>query len=81
MQKQKIIDSIADVLEITAEEVAALDEEEPLSEHGMDSLHFIQLVVLIEEALDIEILDSDLLIENFSCKNKISATLEKYLKP
>ena len=71
MQKQKVINSIATIL----------DEDEPLSDHGMDSLHFIQMIVLIEEALGIEILDSDLLIENFSCKKRIYATLEKYLKP
>lgn len=78
--EQKITESIANVLNISPEDVATLGEEELLSEHGMDSIAFIQMIVLIEEALEIEILDSDLLIENFSSKKKISETLQKYLE-
>ena len=79
-QEQKIIDCIANVLNISQEDVDALGEEELLSEHGMDSIAFIQMIVLLEEALEIEILDSDLLIENFSSKKKIFETLQKYLE-
>lgn len=78
--EHKITESIANVLNISQEDVDALDEEELLSEHGMDSIAFIQMIVLLEEALEIEILDSDLLIENFSSKKKISETLQKYLE-
>jgi len=78
--EQKITESIANVLNISPEDVAMLGEEELLSEHGMDSITFIQMIVLLEEALEIEILDSDLLIENFSSKKKISETLQKYLE-
>lgn len=78
--EQKITESIANVLNISQEDVDALAEEELLSEHGMDSITFIQMIVLLEEALEIEILDSDLLIENFSSKKKIFKTLQKYLE-
>lgn len=79
-QEQKIIDCIANALEITSDDAVTLGEEELLSEHGMDSITFIQMIVLLEEALEIEILDSDLLIENFSSKKKILETLQKYLE-
>lgn len=45
---------------------------------GMDSLLFIQLIVLLEAVYSIEIDDEDLLIERFSTINKIIHTLEKY---
>ena len=79
LEVQKITDCISDVLKLLSEEVVALGEEEPLAEYGMDSISFIQLVVLLEEVLEIEIFDSDLLVENFSSKKRISETLEKYL--
>lgn len=47
---------------------------------GMDSLLFIQLIVLLETAYSIEIDDEDLLIERFSTINQIIHTLEKYEK-
>lgn len=50
----------------------------PLSEYGFESLKFIQFVLLIEETFDIEVLDSDLLMENFATINQILRTLEKY---
>ena len=50
----------------------------PLSEYGFESLKFIQFVLLIEETFDIEVLDSDLLMENFATINQILCTLEKY---
>ena len=78
--EHKITESIANVLNISQEAVDELGEEALLSEHGMDSIAFIQMIVLLEEALEIEILDSDLLIENFSSKKKISETLQKYLE-
>ena len=78
--EQKITESIANVLNISPEDVATLGEEELLSEHGMDSIAFIQMIVLLEEVLEIEILDSDLIIENFSSKKKVFETLQKYLE-
>lgn len=45
-----------------------------------DSTRFVQMIVLLEEALEIEILDSDLLLEKFMSKKSIFETLEKYLE-
>lgn len=50
----------------------------PLSDFGFDSLKFIQFVLLIEDTCGIEILDSDLLMENFATVDRILQTLEKY---
>lgn len=50
----------------------------PLSDFGFDSLKFIQFILLIEETCGIEILDSDLLMENFATIEQILQTLEKY---
>ena len=50
----------------------------PLIEHGLDSLTFIRFILLLEEELDIEILDSDLMIEKFATLELILQTLDKY---
>lgn len=80
MIKHTIYIYIAQALECSLEEVILLDEDALLAEHGMDSIRFIQMIVLLEEALKIEILDSDLLLEKFKSKKSIFETLEKYLE-
>ena len=80
MLEQKIIECIASALECPVEEIAELDEETLLAEQGMDSIRFIQMIVLLEETWGIEILDSDLLLEKFKSKKSIFETLEKYLE-
>lgn len=77
---QSVVECIANALERSPAEVAELDEEMPLAEQGMDSIRFIQMIVLLEETLGIEILDSDLLLEKFKSKKSIFETLEKYLE-
>lgn len=77
---QSVVECIANALERSPAEIAELDDEMPLAEQGMDSIHFVQIIVLLEEALEIEILDSDLLLENFKTKKVIFETLEKYLE-
>ena len=74
----RINNCIADALGMTQDEAKALPADAKLTECGMDSIHFVQMIVLFEETLEIEILDSDLLIENFESKTKIAETLEKY---
>ena len=63
---------------MTPEDITALDEEALLTDKGLDSIQFVQMIVLLEESLEIEILDSDLLLDNFNSKKKIIETLEKY---
>lgn len=79
MDKEKIIALLAEELEITAEELKAC--EEPLTEVGLTSLKFISFLVKVEEALGIEVLDSDLLFENFLTLDKLFETLKKYVAP
>ena len=77
---QSIVECIANAMERPTADIAELDEETLLAEQGMDSIRFIQMIVLLEETLGIEILDSDLLLEKFESKKSIFETLEKYLE-
>lgn len=78
MDKQKIITLLAKELEVSPAELEKHEAEAPLSEIGFTSLKFISFVVTLEEAFGIEILDSDLMFENFLTTEKIFATLQKY---
>ena len=76
---EKIITLLNQLLEDS--QIEPITEESvntPLSDLGFDSLKFIQFVLLIEETCGIEILDSDLLMENFATVDQILQTLEKY---
>ena len=77
---KSVVECIANAMDRPTADIAELDEEMLLAEQGMDSIRFIQMIVLLEEALEIEILDSDLLLENFKSKKAIFETLEKYLE-
>ena len=77
---QSVVECVANAMGRPTTDIAELDEETLLTEQGMDSIRFIQMIVLLEDALEIEILDSDLLLENFKSKKAIFETLEKYLE-
>lgn len=79
MDKEKIISLLAAELEISAEELRACEGE--LTDVGLTSLKFISFIVKLEEALGIEVLDSDLLFENFLTLDKLFETLKKYVSP
>lgn len=49
---------------------------EDLSEYGMDSMLFIQMVVSIEEEFECEIPDSKLLISEMNTVNKVIEVLK-----
>ena len=53
----------AEILEIDAAEIS---DTAPLAELGFDSLSYINFIVEVEMKYNIEVLDSDLFIENFS---------------
>ena len=78
MNKQKIIALLAEALEVLPEELEKYQSETPLTEIGLTSLKFISFIVKLEEVFDIEILDSDLLLENFLTTDKMFLTLQKY---
>ncbi|MDM5335687.1 acyl carrier protein [Fictibacillus enclensis] len=46
---------------------------------GIDSMSFIRVIVLIEEALNIQIEDEDIRIEYFNSINNITELLSKYV--
>ena len=78
MDYEKIYGCLAQVLELECDEIINLSIDAKLSEKGLDSLHFIQMIILLEETFDIEINDSDLLISNFETIENIFKTLTKY---
>lgn len=51
-----------------------------LSEHGMDSVMFIQIIVAIEEAFSCEIPDTKLLIPEMNTPQKILDVLKTVLE-
>lgn len=78
MNKQKIIALLAEALEVLPEELEKYQSETPLTEIGLTSLKFISFIVKLEEAFDIEILDSDLMFEKFLTTKNMFETLQKY---
>lgn len=68
---------LSDVLDCSTESIT---DTVPLADLGFDSLRFISAVVKIESKYDIEILDSDLLFNNFKDVLSICGTLKKYFE-
>ena len=73
--KEEIKSILSDILECPADEIT---DEIPLSDLGYDSLKFISTIVEIESKYGIEMLDSDLLPDNFKDVLSICETLKKY---
>ncbi|MBE6693914.1 MAG: HAD-IIIC family phosphatase [Ruminococcaceae bacterium] len=76
MDNKKIVELLAGELEISPAELENYKSE--LNEIGLTSLKFISFIVKLEEKFDIEILDSDLLMDNFITIDKLFGTLKKY---
>ena len=74
--KKEIRELLSSVLECSQDII--FDDTE-LSDIGYDSLKFITSIVRMEAKYNIEILDSDLDIENFKNVASICETLKKYL--
>ena len=75
--KEEIKSILSDILGCPTEEIT---DEIPLSDLGYDSLKFISTVVEIESKYNIEVLDSDLLPDNFKDVSSICETLKKYFE-
>ena len=73
-----ILDILASVLEMDAAKLAELPPDTALSDLGLTSITFISIIVKVEEAFDIEVLDSDLLLDHFATIEKMMQTLSKY---
>lgn len=79
MNQNKILNILSDILEIDTDTLTALDKDKNLLDLDFSSLKFITFIVAVEEEFGIEILDSDLIFNNFSTLNKITHMLKKYL--
>ena len=75
MNKTEIKEIVKKVLSITE-----IEDSADLREMGMESVQLVGLIVELENKYDIEILDSDLLIDKFSSIDVIFDTLQKYCK-
>ena len=79
MDKNKVYEIVSDVLKISERELKDYCPSSSLEPLGYDSLNFIKIVVALEEAFDLEILDSDLLLNNFDTFDHIFEMLNGYL--
>lgn len=77
---ERICDTLSEILEQDPITIYNLPLDEELISLGFDSLKTIHFLVSIEESFNIEFLDEDLLVENFSTIQKIIDTLSKYTK-
>ena len=78
MNKNEILRILSDVLKKDKSVIYSTDPHKDLAELDLTSIKFIEFIVALEENFGIEILDSDLLLANFSTINNIFSTLSKY---
>jgi len=79
--KEVTINSIINVInKFDNLEVSVEQLEENLSEHGMDSITFIQIIVGLEEEFDCEIPDTKLLISEMDTVQKMFDVLQEQYK-
>lgn len=57
-----------------------LDYTASLMDFGFDSISYIKLVIMIEDAYDIEFDDEELVYSNFTSIAKIAELVDTYLK-
>ena len=79
MNKEKIINLLVEELEIPYSELS--EHKGYLTDIGLTSLKFISFIVKLEQEFDIEILDSDLLLDKFTTLENLFDTLKKYFAP
>lgn len=77
--KERIIKALSTIIEIEEKELLHLPLDTRLSDLGMESIQFIQLIVALEDEFQIEILDSDLMMSNFETIDILYQTIEKYV--
>lgn len=74
---KKIVDIISMCLD---EKIINIQKSDSLIKYGLDSVSFIQLIILIEEEFNIVVPDEYLLIEQMDTIEKIEQILEKILE-
>lgn len=78
MKKDIIYQTLSETLGTDISELRSADPSSPLSDLGLTSLTMIAFIVDLEEKLGIEVLDSDLVFDNFATLEKLLNTLAKY---
>lgn len=73
--KEKILDVVNTNLESETGIVTTKQYDDDLTELGMDSIHFIQIIVSLEEVFECEIPDSKLLLTEMNTVNKMFEVL------
>ena len=74
-----VIETLEAILEISFDEICAIDKKEPLRRYGLESIQFIRFIVEIEEKLGIEVPDNDLDMEKFATMENTYTLLKSYL--
>lgn len=80
LYKAKVLKLISKIAGIKFEDIVRMPEETKLSDIGMESIQFIQLVVEIEKEFSIEINDSDLLFEQSIDIYAVLRLIRKYVR-
>lgn len=78
MYTQTILKCLAKILKLNEEDAYNISADTELTQLGLTSIDFISFIVELESALDIEIRDSDLIMENFKTLKCIIETLSTY---
>lgn len=78
MYTKTILKCLAKTLKLNEEDAYSISADTELTQLGLTSIDFISLIVELESALEIEIRDSDLIMENFKTLKCIIETLSTY---
>lgn len=81
VNKDEIFQILGEIIDCDKQTLMQCPPNQNLSDLNLDSIKFIQFIVAVEEAFNIEISDSDLLLSNFETLEKLVSTLEKYFNP
>ncbi|WP_189597519.1 acyl carrier protein [Paenibacillus elgii] len=76
-ERKDIRDSVLQILKEIISVDDAINRDDFLGEHGLDSIKAVSLIVSLEEHFDITFDDGELLFENFSSINNIQEMINK----
>lgn len=79
MKEYEIRKILAEILELSMEDILKIGSNENLRGYSLNSLNSIKLVVRIEDKIQKEIDNSDLLLEHWDTIEKIETLLKKYV--
>ena len=75
--EQKLIEEVAIILGV---DPAAVNTERPLPELGMDSMGFVELLVVIEKSFNLRLIESGLSREDFGTIRALAGRISKGLQ-